>query len=386
MTSISPAAGGGIGRFATGIVAALGRVGTDPRCLVATGAADEWLAAIPSAKVDEVAVRLSSGSKWQKQLRSILPHVLKTSRLVGAVRRIRSGGVRAEAGDDVVWYPFHRSLATANTSVVTVHDLRVFEPGLSSIMDQRIIEENVERASAIVCSWPHPYKSVLERFPEVQDKLFEIPIPVLNTGDPRNGRVAPPGQATLLYPAYVTEHKNHETLVRALALLPSARLILTGLETEYGRTLRALAQRLGVANRIDWRGYVGEDELSVAYREADILVMPSLWEAASGPVLEAVIRRIPFVSSDIAPLAAQVGQLGLPIEDWTFPARDPRALAEAVNATLASYDQRVAALAEPAKAIAKRTWESTAADYRRVFAWVAGTAVRPVDLQPKETR
>ncbi|GAB3611829.1 glycosyltransferase family 4 protein [Humibacter ginsengisoli] len=385
LTSVSPTTGGGIGRVATGVVDGLARSGADLRCLVGSGTLLEWVAALPETKIDEVAVRMSAGSAWQVRLRSILPPSLKTSRLVGAVRRIRSAAVRSEAGNNVVWYPFHRSLATATNSVVTVHDLRVFEPQLASVMDQRIIAQNVQSAKAIVCSWPHPYESLLERFPEAREKAFQIPLPVLNAGPPRERRKTPTGDVTLLYPAYITEHKNHETLIRALPLLPGARLILTGVENEHGRFVRMLAEQLGVASRIEWRGYVDEDHLDKAYDEADILVMPSLWEAASGPVLEAVIRRIPFVSSDIAPLTAQVRHLGLPVRDWTFRARDERALADAVTATMASYEERVMALEGPANIVGQRTWDSTASDYHRVFAWVAGVGEQPTDLQPEAT-
>lgn len=383
LTSVSPTAGGGVGRVATGVVEGLTRTGVPARCLVGPGTAELWSDVLPDAELQEVAVRMSAGSDWQTRLRSWLPASLKTSRLVGAVRRVRSGAVRREAGENVVWYPFHRSVATASSSVVTVHDLRVFEPELASVMDQKIIGDNVARAKAVVCSWPHPYESLLERYPDAGSKVFQIPLPVLNAGEPREGRTAPDGSVTLFYPAYVTEHKDHETLIRALALLPDARLILTGAETEYARDMRALAAELGVADRVDWRGYVGNDELDAAYREADVLVMPSLWEAASGPVLEAVVRGIPFVSSDIPPLAAQVRQLGLAEDEWTFSARDPHALASAVNATIESYDRRVAELASPAAVLRERTWESTAADYQRVFSWAAGSGELPADLQPR---
>lgn len=383
LTSVSPTAGGGIGRVAIGIVDGLGRSGAGVRCLVGKGTTREWSEVLPDTEIEELAVRMSAGSTWQVRLRSILPASLKTSRLVGAVRRVRSGAVRSEAGRNVVWYPFHRSLATAANSVVTVHDLRVFEPQLASVMDQRIIAQNVRHAKALVCSWPHPYESLLERFPEAHGKVFQIPLPVLNAGEPSEHRTTPTGELTLLYPAYVTEHKNHETLIRALALLPGTRLILTGVETEYGRSMRRLAEQLGVAGRVEWRGYVDKDQLDEVYREADIVVMPSLWEAASGPVLEAVVRRIPFVSSDIAPLKAQVRLMGLPVEDWTFSARDARALADSVTATTSSYGERVAALEGPAGFVGQRTWDSTAADYQRVFSWAAGIGDRPIELQPE---
>lgn len=381
LTSVSVTGSGGVGRVATGMVEGLAAIGAHPRCLVSQGTRAAWAAALPDTDFAEVVVRMTAGSRWQTALRSLLPASLKTSRIVGAVRRVRSRAVRAAAGENVVWYPFHRSVATASTSVVTVHDLRVFEPDFSSPMDQRIIEQNIRHAKALVCSWPHPYESLITRFPDARDKTFQIPLPVLNTGTPRPERRAPTDELTLFYPAYVTEHKDHATLIHALALLPNARLICTGVETEYVRSMRALADELRVADRVEWRGYVDQAQLDAAYDEADVLVMPSLWEAASGPVLEAVVRHLPFVASDIPPLQAQIRHLGLPLEDWTFVARDPSSLAEAVERTVASYDERVHALAGPGAAVAGRTWETTAAEYASVFAWAAGTGTRPGKLQ-----
>lgn len=381
LTSLSATSGGGVSRMAVGVVAAMGVLGAAPSCLVGAGTREEWIALLPSADIEEVVVRLDAGSRWQTALRSKLPAGLKTSRVVGVVRRVRSRAVRAAGRRNVIWYPFHRSLATAANSVVTVHDLRVFEPEFASAMDQRIVARNVRRASALVCSWPHPYEALIERFPDARNKTFQIPLPVLNAGPPRNRPRVPGSTVTLLYPAYVTEHKDHETLIRALVQLPEAVLICTGAETAHARAMRALADDLEVSARIDWRGYVEQPELDGAYSEADILVMPSLWEAASGPVLEAVVRRIPFVASDIPPLASQVHALGLPASDWLFAARDPDSLARTVRTTVDAYADRVRALAEPGRAVAARTWQSTAEEYLAVFAWVAGDRDRPTFLQ-----
>ncbi|WP_345762833.1 glycosyltransferase [Diaminobutyricibacter sp. McL0608] len=383
LTSVSATSGGGVGRVATGVVDGLASIGVSTRCLVAPGTAAAWRDLLPGADLSEVAVKMAATSGWQNSLRSKMPASLKTSRLVGAVRRVRSGAVKTAAGTDVVWYPFHRSLATAVASVVTVHDLRVFERDFASVMDQRIIEENVRNARALVCSWPHPFDSLIERFPEAEKKSFQIPLPVLNPGRPRATRRTEAQPVTLIYPGYVTEHKDHETLIRALALLPDVRLICTGAETPYARTVRDLADDLGVADRIEWRGYVDETELENAYEEADVLVMPSLWEAASGPVLEAVVRQLPFVASDIPPLRAQVAQLGLHADDWLFPPRDSTALAGAIERAVSSHQSRVDELKAPAQQVGSRTWETTASDYERVFNWANGTGELPADLQGK---
>lgn len=383
LTSIAPNRGGGVERVAVGVIAGLSELEIEVRGLSAQGTSVQWREIVSSydgVQIEEVRVSLRAESRWQSTLRKLLPEAAKRSGLVGWIRGRRSSAVRNASEQSPVWYPFHRSRASAALSIVTVHDLRVFQVELESKMDQQIISANIESARAIVCSWVHPYEEVVSLFPEYSDKVFRIPLPVLNPGASTVRMLASGSPLRLLFPAYVTPHKNHEVLIRALALFPLGELVCTGAESEpHASKMRALADELGVGSRIRWAGYVSADELEAEYRNAHLLVMPSRWEAASGPVYEAVARNLPFIAGDIAPIRAQVADLG--IQNVLFDLDDPVALAALLETVVSDYNVLVARLEEPAERVRSRTWKDTARDYARVFSWAQTGLDKPIDLQ-----
>jgi glycosyltransferase involved in cell wall biosynthesis len=81
---------------------------------------------------------------------------------------------------------------------------------------------------------------------------------------------------------------------------------------EEARRCRELAARLGVADRVRWHGSV--DDLPAHYRQADVLVMPSIHEGLGIPVLEAQATGLPVVAARSTALVETVGQGGLLFE------------------------------------------------------------------------
>lgn len=291
------------------------------------------------------------------------------SRISGAVARHRARAA-ASGSTEPVWYPFHRSPALAKTSVVTLHDLRVFQPGLEDAANQRMIKANVDHATALVVSWMHPYRQTLELFPQVADRLFVVPLPVLNPGTLRQPSLSPNRPMRLLVPVGTSTHKNQELVIKALGDLDDVEVTFTGAtdEPRFGE-LRTLADDVGVLDRVTWAGYVSTDELERLYDTCDLLVMPSRWEAASGPVFEAVSRGIPFIATNIAPIASQAEQFQLvgPLVDPDSPDE----LAAAVNEVRGNYDSFAAAQLEPSGTLRAITWASCAARYLEILDWAA---------------
>lgn len=379
-TSVSPSSGG-VGVVAAGVAEGLAAAGLPFRCLVNAEAEAAWterLAAFASV-ISPVAVRLSATSRWQRALRRLIPRSSRLAQLlIGGVRAVRARSTTRALGDGVVWQPFHRVPLGGENTVVTVHDLRVFEPGMASPMDQEIIKRNVDAAAAVICSWAHPYSSLLERFPAASNKAFLIPLPVLNTG-PWSERTARPERLRLLLPGFVTPHKNHEVLVRALPHLPGATAVFSGAEDgKQGDYLRALAAELDVADRIEWLGFVDLDRLEAEYAAADLLVMPTRWEAASGPVFEAIVRGLPFVASRIPPVTAQLEALEL--QAPTFDADAPDELVAAIRTAIDDYVGFVDRLRPLSSRLRARTWQQMAEEYDQVFAWAGGRGEKPLHL------
>jgi glycosyltransferase involved in cell wall biosynthesis len=67
------------------------------------------------------------------------------------------------------------------------------------------------------------------------------------------------------------------------------------------------ARRLGVADRVEWSGYLDEAGLVKAYQEADVLALLSKYEGFGLPVLEAMACGTPVVCWNAASLPEVAG-------------------------------------------------------------------------------
>lgn len=117
-------------------------------------------------------------------------------------------------------------------------------------------------------------------------------------------------------------------LVRAAALVrercPEARFVIWG-DGPYRPELERLVRRLGRERAVELRGATGEPE--VALRDLDIFVLPSISEAFSNVLLEALATRLPVVATRVGgnPALVEDGETGL-----LAPPGDPAALAKAI--------------------------------------------------------
>lgn len=93
--------------------------------------------------------------------------------------------------------------------------------------------------------------------------------------------------------------KNHEAVLRALVDLPEVQYLHAGCE-DAGQEERALAERLGVAGRVQFLGMV--KDLRPVFREADLLVMPSLHEGFGIAAVEAMGAGLPVLLADVTGL------------------------------------------------------------------------------------
>jgi len=105
----------------------------------------------------------------------------------------------------------------------------------------------------------------------------------------------PPGAWTLLFVGSGFERKGLATAVAALAALddPASRLVVVGRGDEAAH--RALAARLGVADRIAWLG--PRPDVERWYAAADVCVLPSRYEPFGNVHLEALASGLPVVAS-----------------------------------------------------------------------------------------
>ena len=151
-------------------------------------------------------------------------------------------------------------------------------------------------------------------------------------------------------------HKNAVAVVEALAGT-DLRLVVTGYRSPYDAVLRERAAALGVALELpEW-----VEDLDALYARAGVVVVPSLYEGFGLPVLEAMARGVPVVSSNRSSLPEVAGDAAVLVDP-----EDRRALRAAIERALRESD-RLSALGR--ERAARFTWERTAqltaAAYRR---------------------
>lgn len=139
-----------------------------------------------------------------------------------------------------------------------------------------------------------------------------------------------PATRTVLFVGRLDDEKHIDDLLRAMSLLRTevaTRLEIVG-DGSRRQDFETLAEELGIADRVHFAGYVGEDELLDAYARADVFCMPSVAELQSLATMEAMSAHTPVVLANAMALPHLVEPGG---NGWLYPPRDVHALAAAID-------------------------------------------------------
>jgi glycosyltransferase involved in cell wall biosynthesis len=171
---------------------------------------------------------------------------------------------------------------------------------------------------------------------------------------PTRGRAATlaafgvPAGRILLNVGRLTEQKNQDVLIRALARVPSVRLVVAGDGPERS-DFDALAAQLGVADRLHLLGDVTRADVADLLAAADLFVFPSAWETFGLAAVEAAMAGVPVVAADLPVLREVLSAQGGAAARFVAPF-DAEGWVNAINSN-APYD---AARAMIVNAIAQR--------------------------------
>ena len=225
-------------------------------------------------------------------------------------------------------------------TVVTVHDLgylrfpRTIEQPRRSYY-RWLVPRSLAAADAIVCNSEATARDVAHWFPATASRVRVTPFGVPGWVQDRPRPTAERAEdAPFLFVGTLEPRKNLEGLLAAYAEFRRQRqetgrfapeLVLVGGRGWQDSGLRSALEPLVASGVVRLRDYCGPDELWQQYQLARALLFPSLHEGFGFPILEAMMARLPVLTSDRGAMAEVAGDAALLVDP-----DDPAALAGAL--------------------------------------------------------
>lgn len=142
---------------------------------------------------------------------------------------------------------------------------------------------------------------------------------------------------------------------RVLDALPDVRLTVIGNGAAgYERMLKRKADRLGIADRVDWLGYVNNEEKYAIYLSARVFVHPTVYDNNGMVAAEALCSGLPVVMYDLPNLRSVYG-----VGCAKVPERDEGAFAAAL----------IGLLSDSAKRASERPCADAVLELRERWSW-----------------
>ncbi len=198
-------------------------------------------------------------------------------------------------------------------------------------------------------------------------------------------------ETLLCYFGFLNESKGGETLIRALAEIPGARLVMIGGQTgasdptnaAYLAKVKALIAQLGLTSRVLWTGYTPPESVTANFLASDVCVLPYRDGASyrRGTLMAALAHGMPIVTTS-PPIPLSHRERGS--EGVRLPALrdgencllvspdDPRALADAIRRAAASPDLRNRISAGARELAQHFTWDKIAQRHLEFYSNLQG--------------
>jgi glycosyltransferase involved in cell wall biosynthesis len=368
--------GGGIGRYTRNLVRALADCDTDGRytLFVAGGWGDGDGLGPWAANFRVRSVPLSD--RWMHILWQRLRLPLPIQLITGPLDLFHS--------PDFMLPPTGRTRA-----ILTIHDLsflrvpQFFVSGFREFLE-KAVSRAVKRARHILADSEctrHDLMELMEVQPERVSVLYPgvesrfQPVHDAQILSRVRDRYRLPGRF-ILGLSTLQPRKNFEGLIEAFGLLLAARggeseivdldLVIGGGKGWMYEGLSSKAERLGLAERTHFVGFVDDDDLPALYSLASAFAFPTWYEGFGLPVLEAMACGTPVVAADNSSLPEVVGEAGLLVD-----AGDPGALSEALARLLTDRGLKAQLVTAGRRQAQRFTWEGAARQLLDLYRSVA---------------
>jgi glycosyltransferase involved in cell wall biosynthesis len=175
-----------------------------------------------------------------------------------------------------------------------------------------------------------------------------------------------------LYVGNAFPHKNLDRLLEAFSVFcrpelfsgsHNVKLILVGKEDYFYKRLKAKTQALKLSDRVTFLHGVSDEELSNLYKDALVLIVPSLMEGFGLPALEALANKCLVLSSDIPSSREVFGDAVIYFDPYSVKDIAEK-LSEVFNSDIDKHNDKKE---KGLKTAANFSWEKTAKETLKIY-------------------
>lgn len=217
---------------------------------------------------------------------------------------------------DVFYSPSFMPPIFANAPfVITIHDLMhlFYYSPLHKIYYQQVIARLAKKAKKII-TVSHHSKQQLTQLLGIKEQIITV---VYNGVDDRfaqNEDITILERPYLLYVGNRRKNKNIPAMLQAFARANIDKEIIFALSGDPDPLLTREAERLGVAKRIKFLGFIHEETLPQLYKGALATLYVSLMEGFGLPLLESMASGTPVLTSNVSSLPEIAGTAALCVD------------------------------------------------------------------------
>ena len=279
---------------------------------------------------------------------------------------------------DLFWSPLHRLpvfLPKKMARVVTIHDLvwRHSGPTMRSVnrwLDATLMPEAVRQSDRVIAVSSSTAKDIEIEMPFAAGKVRTVPLGNSVTDNPQPRKaLADLGLEVpyFLFVGTLEPRKNLARLLEAFSRLKpneagGAVLAIAGGTGWGGVDVDDLIYQWGLQGRVRKLGYVSDQQLATLYAHALFLAMPSLYEGFGLPLLEAMSRGIPVLTSDISSMPEVAGEAGVLVSP-----HDVDSIARGLAALLGDAAFRLELASRAVDSASRFSWDRAAQETMNTF-------------------
>ena len=304
-----------------------------------------------------------------------------------------SDGFYENLNCDIIHFPYQDFVYCRVPTVYNPHDLQhlhypeFFAP--EEIERREIVYPAACRAAnTVVVASQFVKQDVMQRYGISADKIQVIPWSPPETASNEFAekdvsslfeKYGCPPHPFILYPAMTWEHKNHIRLLEAVHLLREREelkinVICTGHKNSFYPRVERRLHELKLESQVKFTGVVTSKELSLLYRQAQFIIIPTLFEAASAPLFEAWQHGAAVACSSVTSLPEQAAGAALFFNPFSV-----EEIANAVKTMTSDEALRAEFRSRGFRRLQNFDGERTAKAYRAVYRRAAGVVLSDED-------